>query len=353
MKVCIVSVPLTTRSGVYRSTYDLVTAARAAGHDWSGIIAMRPSALGAPPQGDLGVHETTIDVHGLKLVPAIRKLLLSRPEFRDADVVITMIGQSDIAVSGLGANRPGTWVSFVRGLPWPARGEAKTLRRVFQRALVTRAMRKADEVWATTTVLADGVRSAAEPVIVPAGVPSVERISDGSLGRDGHLVFAGRLDHDKRPLFFAEIVRRTKSLARAFGAGPLKADLERARPETLEISGWVDPALLWQGATAFLGTSSREAFGRSAVEAAQHGVPVILSRDYGAAPFLITDPELIDAFVLPSEPVELWVVAVNRLLEDEALRRRLSDHVAANAREITIERSVARVNARLRELSAG
>ncbi|PPF81944.1 glycosyl transferase [Pseudoclavibacter sp. RFBJ3] len=353
MKVCIVSVPLTTRSGVYRSTYDLVTAAREAGLDWSGIIAMRPSALGSPPQGDLGVHETTIDVHGMKLIPAIRRLLLSRAEFREADVVITMIGQSDIAVSGLGSNRPSTWVSFVRGLPWPAHGEAKALRRVLQRVLVTRAMRKADEVWATTTVLADGVRSAVDPVIVPAGVPSVERIADGSLGRDGHLVFAGRLDRDKRPLFFAEIVRRTGALAKAFGAGPLQGELEQSRPETLDISGWVDPAALWQGATAFLGTSSREAFGRSAVEAAQHGVPVILSRDYGAAPFLITDPELVDAFVLPSEPVELWVDAVQRLLDDEALRRRLSDHLVENAREITIERSVARVDARLRELAAG
>ncbi|TCL84415.1 glycosyltransferase involved in cell wall biosynthesis [Rathayibacter sp. PhB179] len=347
MRVCIVSVPLTARSGVYRSTYDLVTSARSKGLDWHGIVAMRPGAAGGPPDTTDGIFETTITQHGASLIPAIEHLLLSRPEVRTADVVITMIGQSDVAMTRLRSGLPGLWVSFVRGLPWPAAGEATVIRRLVQFLLVARAMRAADEVWVTTAVLAAAIRSVRKPTLIPAGVPHAARTSHGEFGSDGDAIFAGRLDVDKRPAFFTEIVRALGVRAKIYGRGPLESSLQQTLPPNAELCGWTEPDRLWDGASVFLGTSLREAFGRSAVEAALRGVPVILSKDYGAADFLFTDEALARQFVLDSEPIGPWIAAVRGLYGDPELRRRVSDHVRANALELSIDRSVDRICERL------
>lgn len=347
-RVLLVSIPLMARSGVYRSTHDLVRAARELGHEWSAIIGVRPSAAGAPLRTS-GVHELEFVERGRAGIAEVRRIVESAAEACEADVIVSLISQSDVAVSGSEVRHGRRWVAWVRGKPWPAAGEQHTLRRVLLRAVETRALRQADEVWATTSVLAADFASARSAEIIPAGVPSMTRTSWG-VRSDLPLVWAGRLDIDKRPELFVEIVRESGHSGRVYGEGPLAAELRAISPDSVEWAGWSDATSLWVDASIFVGTSGREAFGRSAVEAAGAGLPVIIGSNYGAAPLLFTSPDLADLCVIDSARPADWARAVRRLLNDAELRATVSEHVCANARQLTIESSVRRAVERLRVL---
>lgn len=347
-RVLLVAVPLMARSGVYRSTHDLVRAAHAAGLSWSAIIGMRPSAAGDPVVTP-GVREVEFAARGRAGVREIRGLIESAPEVRDCDVIVTLITQSDVAMSGVTKRGGPLWVAWVRGKPWPAKGEQNVLRRLLLRSIESRALKAADEVWATTPVLASEFDSARRAEIIPAGIGAVERLSWGEEA-SGPLVWAGRVDVDKRPELFAQIVERTGHPGRAFGEGPLLAALSSRPVPGLAWEGWKPAADLWTGASLFVGTSAREAFGRSAVEAAAAGVPVIIAADYGAAPLLVTDPQLRRHCVIESDDPDRWARAVRELLSDDELRGAVSEHVYANAQTLTIEASVRRAAERLEQL---
>lgn len=339
------AVPLMARSGVYRSTHDLVTSARTQGLNWTALVGMRSSAQGESRQTD-GVREFTFDARGRAGTVALRSLLESSSEFADADVVVTLISQSDVALSRMRVTSGRRWVAWVRGKPWPARGEQGRLRSALLKWVEGRALRAADEVWATTPTLAREFASVREAKIVRAGIPRTQRTHYGH-GAEGPLVWAGRLDIDKRPELFAEIVKRTDWPGRLYGAGPLDDDVRRNRVSALELRGWVDHARLWDGASAFVGTSRREAFGRSAAEAALAGLPVVIGSEYGVAPLLFTDPELYSACVINSSDPDDWARAITRLREDQTLRMKVSDHVHTNAALLTIDASVQQAEAQI------
>ena len=351
-RVCLVAMPLMARSGVYRSTYDLVASARAAGLDWTAVVGVRPNAGGAAPESADGVRELAVTRHGRAVVEEVGEVLRSTPEVQRADHVVTLITQSDIAMARSRSHVPGRWACWVRGLPWPDAGEQTFLRRQLLRRLETSALRKADDVWATTEILAGQIASARRAAIVPAGVPAAPRVTHGEDG-DAPLVWAGRVDDDKRPEFFVEVVEALGTRGRVVGEGPLVDRLRTSSPASVEWTGWRDPAQLWSDASLYLGTSRREAFGRCAVEAAQAGLPMVLTDQYGAAPLLFTDPGLRRRFVLGVDDTAAWTEAVRALLGDAGLRREVSDHVWANAQQLTIAASVDRVVDRLAAGGAG
>lgn len=345
-RVCLVAMPLMARSGVYRSTYDLVAQARADGHDWTAVVGVRPDAAGTAPTDADGVRELTVTSHGRAVLDEVSDVLRTAPEVQQADHVITLITQSDVAMARTRRSVAARWTCWVRGLPWPDAGEQTFLRRRLLRRIETAALRKADDVWATTPILAGQISSAREAAIVPAGIPTAARSSRGEDG-DSPLVWAGRVDADKRPEFFVELVEALGVRGRVVGEGPLVERLRASSPASVEWPGWRDPDELWSDASLYLGTARREAFGRCAVEAAQAGLPIVLTDQYGAAPLLFTDPDLRARFVLPVDDRARWVQAVQALLDDAGLRRRVSDHVCANAQRLTIAASVDRVLDRL------
>ncbi|SDG33035.1 glycosyltransferase family 4 protein [Microbacterium pygmaeum] len=306
--------------------------------DWKAVIGIRPTASGAPLKTS-GVRELEFTWHGRDSVRRIREIAEVSPEIASSDVVISLISQSDIAFSRSRARASAKWVAWVRGKPWPAAGEQSLLRRLPLRWLETRALRSADEVWATTPVLASEFAAARAAEIVPAGIGGVSRTSWGTEGA-GPLVWAGRVDVDKRPGLFIDIVEKTRHPGRLFGEGPLTVDLQKRHADGLTWAGWADADELWNGASVFVGTSAREAFGRSAVEAAAAGLPIVIARDYGAAPLLVTSDEMRRACVVESDDPEVWANAVRRILDDQDLRRAVSDHVYANAKQLTIAASV-------------
>lgn len=341
LKVVLVAAPLMAKSGVYRSTIDLVNEARAAGLDWSAVIGLRAGAVGTSLAGD-HIEERVIERHGFGVFAELSTLFESHPAIAAADVVITLISQADIAFAGTKIRKSKRWVAWTRGLPWPAPGEDNLLRRVMAFQIEKRALNRADDVWATTPVLAAEVARACESRLVRAGIPTRPAVwHPGKLqvGR-GDLTWAGRFKHDKNPMFAAEVGQSVDRKVVFYGQGPLEDELRHFSPDKVEIRSWVAPDELWNSAGIYLGTSIREAFGRSVVEAAMAGVPIVLSNEYGAAPLLFTDPELASLCVLPVDNLAAWRTSVGRLLRDEELAIRVSEHVHANAQLLTIGASV-------------
>lgn len=254
-----------------------------------------------------------------------------------------MVPQSDVAVAGVvgarGVLPSGVrHVAWVRGLPWPGRGEQSTARTLTLRALETRALRRADDVWANSALLARQIACARAAPVVPGGVTLLDRVTDGTAA--GPLLWAGRLSSEKGPAEFVEIARRTGLPARAHGGGPLLDTLRTSAPTTLEWRGWGAPEDIWGAPGIALCTSYRDAFGRSPVEAASAGLPVVLSDQTGVAPLLYTDPALAARFVLSLDDTAAWDTAVRDLVADEGLRRRVSDHVHGNAQALSVAASL-------------
>ncbi|AFR47701.1 putative glycosyltransferase [Gordonia sp. KTR9] len=344
------------RSGVYNSLYDLIEEARSQGMPWTGTVGMRPGAPGTIRQHD-SVTAVEVHRHGLTVISEIRRILASDDNYDRADWVITLITQSDIALfldSLRGRRSKPSWVSYIRGLPWPARGEQNASRRQLLRLIEVVALRRAREVWVTTDTLAEDVRPWVAPRVVRPGIKSLARSNNGH-NASGPLVWAGRLDVDKRPELFAEVCELVQHRGRIFGDGPLYGELSAANWGFCVTMGWATPEQMWPEASIYVGTSYREAFGRSAVEASLAGLPIIIGHRYGAAGMLVTDPEIAALCVVDSTDPLVWSRAIRRLLDDPALMARVAEHTHANAQKLTTASSVLDISLRLAGLqdSAG
>ena len=333
MKVTFVAAPLTARSGVYRSARELVAEGRAQGHDWSLYLGVSSQASGQkPPDDPSWIVESPMEPGGVQGVVALSRALRAVPVVAECDIVVSLIPQTDMALA-LGRK---SWVSYARGLPWPAQGEASASKALVWRSLERLALRRAKAVWCTTEVLKHemGLR---QPVrIVPPGLDLVQRTWDGR-GDRGTAVWAARYNSDKNPQLFLDALAPLPALKGVmYGSGELESSITQKAPANVRVGGWVDPTSLWDDALVYVGTSHREAFGRSAVEAAMNGIPVVLADSFGCASLLVTDEELRDLLVLPREDVARWTNVLRLLASDEDLRVKVSDHLVANAAKLTV-----------------
>ncbi len=351
MTVVLVAAPLMARSGVYNSLFDLVECAREAGLPWEGRVGVRPDAPG-PQRHNEFVTEQTVVKHGLSVIPEVYGLMKPFTCAGSDSFVITMITQSDVAAAlhGVGSRRRrDSWVAYIRGLPWPAEGEQSRIRRLALKALEAASLKVSREVWASTPVLAEDISPTVSSTVIPAGIRSIPRSNFGQLA-DGEIVWAGRLDVDKDPQLFVDACTEVGRRGVLYGDGPLKSALEDRVSWWAELAGWADMTQVWPTSSLYLGTSKREAFGRSAVEAALAGVPMVIGRDYGAAEYLITDPQLASICIVASRRPADWAESIQTVLSDPGLMRAISDHVHENAQALTVEASVNAVQARLNTL---
>ncbi|PPF82216.1 hypothetical protein C5B96_09690 [Subtercola sp. Z020] len=340
-RICFVAAPLTARSGVYRSSREIVAEGRRQGHDWSLLLGVAASASGSAPASDADepwISEIEVNPAGLKGPLELRALFATHPLVADSDLVVSLIPQSDMAMAQ--TSKP--WVAYIRGLPWPAAGESGTGKTLVWKTLERTALRRAAAVWVTTDVLAADVGLGSRAQLVPAGIQPLPRLWDGR-GERRTAVWAARYDQDKNPSLFLAALAGTDLQGVMYGSGRLRDQLAAEAPANVSVDGWTTPDALWEGALAYVGTSHREAFGRSAVEAAMSGIPLVLADTFGAAPLLITDPDLRRRFMLPTSDTAAWTRALVDLAADEALRMRLSDHVYGNAQRLTMAASVAAI----------
>jgi len=153
------------------------------------------------------------------------------------------------------------------------------------------------------------------------------------------VLFVGRLVHYKGLQVMFEAMRSIPATLLVLGDGPYRAELERRRDELgvgdrVVFAGMIPPADIvpWMGAAdvgVLPSIRSNESFGLSMVEIMACGVPVVCT-ELGTGTSLVNQNGESGFVVAPERPQEL-AEAVNRLLGDEALRRRLADGARARA----------------------
>ena len=198
----------------------------------------------------------------------------------------------------------GTDVELARRAPW----------------LVRPVLRRARLVIAASTALAEAARrlGAREVRVIPSGVdvpPPAEP------AEPPEILFAGRLSPEKGILDLVEAARGLPLTVA--GDGPLRDRVPGAL-------GFVDPHPLYDRAAIVACPSRREGFGVACLEAMAHGRPVVAT-GVGGLRDLVVDGET--GLVVPPGDVAALRAALERLLGDPDLRRRLGDAARERARE--------------------
>ena len=191
------------------------------------------------------------------------------------------------------------------------------------RPLARALLRRMPVVLAVSTALADEVRrlGARDVRVVPNGVELPTDV--GAEAEPPEILFAGRLSREKGVLELVEAARGHKLVVA--GDGPLRAQVPQA-------SGWLphdELERLYERAAVVACPSHREGFGVVCAEAMAHGRPVVASA-VGGLLDLVVDGET--GLLVPPRDVEALQAAVERLLGDRALRRRLGTAARERAR---------------------
>jgi glycosyltransferase involved in cell wall biosynthesis len=191
----------------------------------------------------------------------------------------------------------------------------------FARAILSR-MRL---VLAVSNALAEEARrlGARDVRVVPNGVELPERV--GEEAEPPEILFAGRLSAEKGILELVEAARGHELVVA--GDGPLRA-------QVLEARGWLPPdelASLYSRAAVVACPSHREGFGVACAEAMAHGRAVVAS-DVGGLRDLLVDGET--GLLVPPRDVVALRRALERLLDDRELRRRLGGNARERVREL-------------------
>ncbi len=184
------------------------------------------------------------------------------------------------------------------------------------RALWRPLVRRAQAVVCVSNALAEEARrlGAREVVVIPHGVDVPTRV--GEEAEPPEVLFAGRLSPEKGVLELVEAARGLNLVVA--GDGPLRDRVPQAR-------GFVPPAELeelYARAAVVACPSHREGFGVVCLEAMAHGKPVVAGA-VGGLLELVVDGET--GILVPPRDVGALRIALERLLEDRELRRRLGE----------------------------
>jgi glycosyltransferase involved in cell wall biosynthesis len=224
--------------------------------------------------------------------------------------------------------------------PWWA---PPTYGRIVQRALY----RRADCVIVSSPALAATctlVRSAKRVAVIPFGVPleRYQRVDGASRARVAQLVaavpgprmlFVGRLVYYKGLEVLLDAMERCQGSLVIAGEGPLDGALRalvtgKRLGDRVLFAGHVSDAdlpALYQACDVFVlpSIARTEAFGVVQIEAMAAGRPVVSTNLPTGVPW-VNQHEVTGLVVAPRDPVALGD-ALGRLLDDDALRRRLGE----------------------------
>jgi glycosyltransferase involved in cell wall biosynthesis len=182
-------------------------------------------------------------------------------------------------------------------------------------------VRRARLVVVASESLAEAARElgAREVRVIPSAVEIPERV--GEPDEPPHVLYVGRLSSEKG---IEEFVAATEGLPRRIvGAGPVAVPEAVGFVPRTELGGW------YERAAVVCIPSRREGYGVVAREAMAHGRPVVASA-VGGLLDAVEDGET--GILVPAGDVAALRRAVERLLEDRALRARLG--AAGRARAI-------------------
>lgn len=248
----------------------------------------------------------------LALVPAFLAVYARAARRRAVGVDLVHAHWLPSAIAARATGKPyvvqlwGTDVELARRLPHLARPLLRGAR-----AVVVASSMLAEQAAALGARTVETVPSGVD---VPAHVPDPEA--------PPHVLYVGRLSAEKGILDF---VAGTEGLERRIvGDGPL-------RPRVPEAVGFVPPSELgdwYDRAAAVCVPSRREGYGMTAREAMAHARPLVATAVGGLRDAFVDGETGIE--IPPGDPAALRV-AVERLLGDETLRRRLGEAARAHA----------------------
>ncbi len=197
------------------------------------------------------------------------------------------------------------------------------------------------------------------PEFLPEGapVPAMLRVE-----REPLIVFAGRLVAEKRPhlvLSALAELRRADPAWRAtiFGTGPedgrLRSEIVRlGLQDATQMTGfapWSELSSSLARASALVLPTEREGFGLIVLEAAAHGVPIVLVREPDNAATELVEQHVNGWVCDSADPREL-AAAVLRLSTDTAIHARTLDWYHRIAPIYTLQNALEQLNALHREL---
>jgi glycosyltransferase involved in cell wall biosynthesis len=251
------------------------------------------------------------------LMPLVPPMLLSfawaaRRVAREADLVHAH--WLPVGVVAAAAGRPfvvqlwGTDVELARRAPWLAR----------------RILRRARLVICASQELAGAARElgALTVRVIPSGVDVPEAV--GEPDDPPHVLYAGRLSEEKGVL---ELVEATRGMPLVVaGDGPLRDRV----PGALGFVSHNELLDLYERAAVVVCPSRREGFGVVCAEAMASGRPVVAAA-VGGLRDLVLDGET--GLLVPPRNVPALRAALERLLGDPELRRRLGTAARKRARE--------------------
>lgn len=220
------------------------------------------------------------------------------------------------------------------------------------------ALRRADVVAVMgTRARAELIEAGLQPgrvVVLPASVdPARVRVADGRFRYD--VVTASQLIPRKRIrdlLLAAQIVRRTHPELRVAiaGRGPLDRELA-AEAEQLGLAGAVvflgfveQVGDVYASARMFVLPSQREGLSIAMTEAMSAGVPVIVT-DIGEARDVVVEGE--SGFVFEVGDVQTLAARITALMDDDALRARMSTAAVEAVRDSSSPQRIAEINRRM------
>ena len=202
----------------------------------------------------------------------------------------------------------GTDVELARRAPWLAR----------------RVLRRARVVICASQELAGAARElgARTVRVIPSGVDVPDTV--GEADDPPHVLYAGRLSEEKGVL---ELVEAARGLPLVIaGDGPLRGRV----PGALGFVPHDELLGLYKRAAVVACPSRREGFGVVCAEAMAHGRPVVAAA-VGGLRDLVVDGET--GLLVPPGDVPALRAALERLLADPQLRRRLGTAARERARE--------------------
>ena len=184
------------------------------------------------------------------------------------------------------------------------------------RGLARRVLRRAQAVVCVSRSVAEeaGRIAAAAIVVIPNGVDVPAAVAEEA--DPPEVLFAGRLSREKGVLELLEAARGMNLVVA--GDGPLRDRVPHAL-------GFVPPAelsALYGRAAVVACPSRREGFGVVCLEAMAHGRPVVAG-DVGGLRELVVDGET--GILVPPRDTEALRAALERLLADRDLRRRMGE----------------------------
>jgi glycosyltransferase involved in cell wall biosynthesis len=220
---------------------------------------------------------------------------------------------------------PSGWVASRTGVPYVVQVWGTDVE-LAQRAprLARTVLRGARLVIAASSALAESARElgADRVEVIPSGVELPPEV--GEEASPAEVLYAGRLSPEKG---VEELVEATRGLNLVVaGDGPLRSRVPQAR-------GFVphdELQRLYARAAVVACPSRREGFGVACLEAMAHGRPVVATR-VGGLRDLVVDGET--GLVVPPRDPEALRLALERLLADPSLRRRLGSAGRRRAKE--------------------